>query len=153
MTWLLPKSDAPLQVARISISYIPLLPFKMQSTKPYVVHSNTKVGYPFALDCCRLIHLYEGQKCSALSRLYVSSSVWKNGFKDLLVKEVQKIKVGDPTDFQTFNGPVMYVFFPPLRIFTHWWFSGRPAFDRITGYIEKARKAGAEVLAGGTCEA
>ena len=31
-------------------------------------------------------------------------------------------------------------------------FSGRPAFDRITGYIERAKKAGAEVLAGGACE-
>lgn len=52
---------------------------------------------------------HQGQKCSALSRLYVSSSVWKNGFKDKLIKETQRIRVGDPTDFQTFLGPVMYV--------------------------------------------
>ncbi|KIJ57180.1 hypothetical protein M422DRAFT_23276 [Sphaerobolus stellatus SS14] len=76
---------------------------------------------------------YQGQKCSALSRLYVSSSVWNNGFKDQLIRETQKISVGNTTDFQHFNGPVI----------------GRPAFDKIVGYIEKAKKEGSEVLAGG----
>lgn len=31
-------------------------------------------------------------------------------------------------------------------------FSGRPAFDKITGYITRAKQAGADVIAGGTCE-
>ncbi len=52
---------------------------------------------------------YQGQKCSALSRLYVASSVWKAGFKDLLLAEVAKLKVGPVTDFTNFIGPVMYV--------------------------------------------
>ncbi len=50
---------------------------------------------------------YSGQKCSALSRVYVSASVWKNGFKDLLLSEVAKIKVGNQTEWSTFLGPVM----------------------------------------------
>lgn len=29
-------------------------------------------------------------------------------------------------------------------------FSGRPAFEKITGYIKKAKEAGGEVLAGGS---
>ncbi|KAG1853084.1 Aldehyde/histidinol dehydrogenase [Suillus subluteus] len=37
---------------------------------------------------------YQGQKCSALSRLYVSSSLWSSSFKDLLLPEVAKITVG-----------------------------------------------------------
>ena len=74
-----------------------------------------------------------GQKCSALSRLYVSSSVWKNGFKEQLLAEVAKLKVGPATDFTNFIGPVI----------------GRPAFDKITGYIQKAKDAGGEVLVGG----
>jgi len=57
---------------------------------------------------CRLI-LSEGQKCSALSRLYVSSSVWKGGFKDQLLDEIVKIKVGAPQEFSNFMGPVMFV--------------------------------------------
>lgn len=31
-------------------------------------------------------------------------------------------------------------------------FSGQSAFDKIVGYIEKAKQAGAEVLAGGKCK-
>jgi hypothetical protein len=50
-----------------------------------------------------------GQKCSALSRLYVSSSIWNGGFKDQLLVEVAKIRVGVPTDWSNFMGPVMYV--------------------------------------------
>ena len=52
---------------------------------------------------------YQGQKCSALSRLYVSASVWKAGFKDGFLEEIAKIKVGPPQDFSNFVGPVMYV--------------------------------------------
>ena len=55
-----------------------------------------------------------GQKCSALSRLYVASSVWQNGFKDQLLAEVAKIKVGSPLDFTNFMGPVMCVC--PLQV-------------------------------------
>jgi acyl-CoA reductase-like NAD-dependent aldehyde dehydrogenase len=51
----------------------------------------------------------KGQKCSALSRLYVSSSVWKGGFKDQLLEEIAKIKIGAPQDFGNFMGPVMFV--------------------------------------------
>ncbi|EPQ58912.1 delta-1-pyrroline-5-carboxylate dehydrogenase [Gloeophyllum trabeum ATCC 11539] len=77
---------------------------------------------------------YQGQKCSALSRLYVSSSVWSSGFKDQLLQEISKIKVGPPSDFTAFMGPVI----------------GKPAFDKITGYIQKAKEAGGEILIGGT---
>ncbi|KAI0638565.1 delta-1-pyrroline-5-carboxylate dehydrogenase [Trametes polyzona] len=79
---------------------------------------------------------YQGQKCSALSRLYVASSVWNNGFKEQLLNEVAKLKVGPPTDFTNFVGPVI----------------GRPAFDKITGYIQKAKDAGGEVLIGGSAD-
>ena len=48
-----------------------------------------------------------GQKCSALSRLYVSASLWDGGFREQLLQEVSKIKVGPPTDWSNFMGPVM----------------------------------------------
>ena len=50
-----------------------------------------------------------GQKCSALSRLYVTQSVWEGGFKDRFLEEVAKIKVGPPQDWSNFMGPVMFV--------------------------------------------
>lgn len=57
---------------------------------------------------------YQGQKCSALSRLYVPKSMWEapGGFKEILVEEIAKITVGPPQEFGHFMGPVMYVL-PP----------------------------------------
>lgn len=50
--------------------------------------------------------MYVGQKCSALSRLYVPSSLWDD-FKGQLLAEVGKITVGPPGEFNHFMGPVM----------------------------------------------
>ncbi|KLO14554.1 delta-1-pyrroline-5-carboxylate dehydrogenase 1 [Schizopora paradoxa] len=99
----------------------------------HVVHESAEVNNA-VFQTVRGAFEYQGQKCSALSRLYVSSSVWNNGFKDKLLQEVAKIKVGPCQDFTNFMGPVI----------------GRPAFDKITGYIQKAKDAGAEVLVGGS---
>ncbi|KAJ4172855.1 1-pyrroline-5-carboxylate dehydrogenase [Fusarium falciforme] len=50
---------------------------------------------------------YQGQKCSATSRLYVAESVWP-GFKKDLIAETEKIQVGSPEDFSNFVGPVIH---------------------------------------------
>lgn len=85
----------------------------MPSCRPFEVPLNIRVS---SFDSFRWPHnqlrdtvvIWEsGQKCSALSRLYVSSSLWKNGFKDKLLEEVAKIKVGSPLEFGNFMGPVM----------------------------------------------
>lgn len=60
------------------------------------------------LQSVRSAFEYQGQKCSALSRLYVSASVWNGGFKDQFLEEIAKINVGPPQDFTNFMGPVMY---------------------------------------------
>ena len=65
---------------------------------------------------------YQGQKCSAASRAYVPSSVW-DSIGDDLVKEVEKIKMGDATDFSNFMTAVI----------------DDRAFNKINGYIDRAR--------------
>ena len=65
--------------------------------------------------------MFLGQKCSALSRLYVSSSVWNGGFKDQFLAEIAKIKVGPHNDWDNFMGPVMYVYIIFL-VFRVLWF-------------------------------
>ena len=65
---------------------------------------------------------YQGQKCSAASRAYVPSSVW-DSMGDDLVKEVEKIKMGDATDFSNFMTAVI----------------DDRAFNNINGYINRAR--------------
>ncbi len=49
---------------------------------------------------------YQGQKCSAASRLFVPDSRWPQ-IRDRLVAEVQSITVGDVTDFSTYMGAVI----------------------------------------------
>ncbi|KAM5371005.1 hypothetical protein ACJZ2D_008202 [Fusarium nematophilum] len=50
---------------------------------------------------------YQGQKCSATSRLYVAESIWPE-FKKQLVEETEKLQVGPPEDFRNFIGPVIH---------------------------------------------
>ncbi|CAH0045892.1 unnamed protein product [Clonostachys solani] len=50
---------------------------------------------------------YQGQKCSATSRLYVSESAWPE-LKKTLVEEMDKIKQGPPEDCANFVGPVIH---------------------------------------------
>ncbi|KAJ2920840.1 hypothetical protein H1R20_g16254, partial [Candolleomyces eurysporus] len=99
----------------------------------HLVHKSAEVRNA-VLQSVRGAFEYQGQKCSALSRLYVSKSIWENGFKDQLLSEIAKIKVGAPQDWTNFMGPVI----------------GRPAYDKILGYIQKAKAAGGEILIGGS---
>lgn len=50
---------------------------------------------------------YQGQKCSATSRLYVAESVWPE-FKEQLVAETDKLKMGSPEAPENFVGPVIH---------------------------------------------
>ena len=78
---------------------------------------------------------FQGQKCSAASRIYVPRSLWK-GVRERLVAMVNEIKMGDVQDFRNFMGAVI----------------DRRSFDKISGYIERARKE-ATIVAGGECDA
>ena len=48
----------------------------------------------------------QGQKCSALSRIYVHKDV-KDEFMEKLVEQTARINVGDPTDQNNWMGPVI----------------------------------------------
>src|SRR5207344_1309498 len=49
---------------------------------------------------------YQGQKCSAASRVYAPSNIWPE-VKERLVSDIATIRVGDPADFQNFMGAVI----------------------------------------------
>jgi 1-pyrroline-5-carboxylate dehydrogenase len=78
---------------------------------------------------------YQGQKCSAPSRVYVPRSLWRE-VRDRVVAMIDDIKVGDVQDFRNFMGAVI----------------DERAFQKICGYIEDAR-ATASIVAGGQCDA
>jgi hypothetical protein len=77
----------------------------------HVVHKSAEIKNA-VLQSVRAAFEYQGQKCSALSRLYVSASAWEGGFKDQLLEETAKIRVGPPQNFGNFMGPVMYASLP-----------------------------------------
>jgi len=74
---------------------------------------------------------YQGQKCSAASRVYIPQSMWPD-IRDRVVGMMRDMKMGDVADFRTFLGAVI----------------DRKAFDRISGYLEDARK-NAKIIQGG----
>jgi len=77
---------------------------------------------------------FQGQKCSAASRAYIPASMWAE-LEGPLVAEVESISMGDPGDFSNFMGAVIH----------------KGAFDKIAGYIDRARASSdAKILAGGT---
>lgn len=76
---------------------------------------------------------YQGQKCSAASRVYIPKEMW-TGFKESYIAEIAKIKVGDVEDFGNFMNAVI----------------DRSAFTDITAYIDYAKShKDAEIITGG----
>ncbi|HEX6491532.1 MAG TPA: L-glutamate gamma-semialdehyde dehydrogenase [Gaiellaceae bacterium] len=49
---------------------------------------------------------YQGQKCSAASRVYAPSNLWP-ALRDRLAEEVKELKMGDVSDFSNFMGAVI----------------------------------------------
>src|SRR6185295_2313966 len=79
---------------------------------------------------------YQGQKCSAASRVYVPSNIWPK-IKDRLVAEVESIRMGDVADFSNFMGAVI----------------DASSFRTQSNAIEEARTSpDASILVGGGCD-
>ena len=75
---------------------------------------------------------FDGQKCSANSRVYVERSVARR-FSDLLAEKTARIKVGDPTDRQNWMGPVI----------------NERALRKFTDAVEEAKRDGGQIEVGG----
>lgn len=89
---------------------------------PTVVAQTTRSGFE-----------YSGQKCSAVERLYVPSSLWPK-LKEQLVEAQKSLKLGSPLEFDTFTSAVI----------------DRAAFSKISGYLQHAKNSpNLKVLAGG----
>jgi aldehyde dehydrogenase (NAD+) len=74
----------------------------------------------------------QGQCCCAGSRVFVEEKI-HDQFVEKLVKRAKARKLGDPFDAETAQGPQV----------------DRDQFDKIMGYIEKGKEAGAKCLTGG----
>ena len=88
-----------------------------------------------AVAAVRGAYEYQGQKCSAASRLYVPRSLWSK-VKEAMVAMIADIQMGDTRDFRNFMGAVI----------------DKKAHDRNSSYLADA-KANATIIAGGTADA
>ena len=77
---------------------------------------------------------FQGQKCSAMSRAYIPTTIW-DALKNKYLSELETVKVGSPRDFTNFMNAVI----------------DKPAFDSIVSYIDYANESDdAEIISGGT---
>lgn len=78
---------------------------------------------------------FQGQKCSAASRAYIPTSMWKKVSANMK-RDLKSIKMGAPDDFRNFVNAVI----------------DEKAYDKISKYIANAKKAkDAKIIAGGKC--
>jgi 1-pyrroline-5-carboxylate dehydrogenase len=97
-----------------------------------VAHASADVE-ALAVAMVRGAYEYQGQKCSAASRAYIPDTLWPE-VRDRVVGMMGDIRMGDVADFRNFMGAVI----------------DRRAFDRIRGYLERAKQEpGVKLLAGG----
>jgi len=76
---------------------------------------------------------YQGQKCSAASRVYIAASIWP-AIKSLLIPDLASLKMGSTEDFSNFINAVI----------------DEKSFDKLSTYIEEAKNnPEVEIIAGG----
>ncbi|EXJ77407.1 delta-1-pyrroline-5-carboxylate dehydrogenase, mitochondrial [Capronia epimyces CBS 606.96] len=98
----------------------------------HLVHNSADIDNA-VVQTVRAAFEYQGQKCSACSRLYVPSSIWPE-FKSKLISTTQKLKIGPPEDFGNFIGPVIH----------------EASFKKLSGVIDAAKNdKDLELLTGG----
>jgi 1-pyrroline-5-carboxylate dehydrogenase len=95
-----------------------------------VAHASADVQ-ELAVAIARGAFEYQGQKCSAASRVYVPKSLWPD-VRDRVVAMMRDMRMGDVADFRTFIGAVI----------------DRKSFTKISGYLDDARK-NAAIIQGG----
>tara|TARA_Y100000746_G_C15465759_1_gene433797 strand:- start:765 stop:2396 length:1632 start_codon:yes stop_codon:yes gene_type:complete len=77
---------------------------------------------------------FQGQKCSAASRGYISKSIW-NEVKDNVIEDLKSISMGSPENLSNFVTAVIH----------------ESSFDKISKYIDDAKTdSKVQVIAGGS---
>lgn len=101
--------------------------------KDFIVAHKTANPKQVATAIARGAFEFQGQKCSAASRCYVSKSIW-NDVKNNLINDVNSFKMGSPEDMSNFITAVIH----------------EGSFDKLASYIDQAKSDdNAEIIAGG----
>ena len=101
--------------------------------KDFIVAHKSSNPIQVAVAMIRGAFEFQGQKCSAASRCYISKSIWKDVEKEL-TKEMATLKMGSPEDMSNFITAVIH----------------EGSFDKLASYIDQAKKdSNAHIIAGG----
>ncbi|MEM7108984.1 MAG: L-glutamate gamma-semialdehyde dehydrogenase [Bacteroidota bacterium] len=101
--------------------------------KDFIIAHKSANAKEVATGITRGAFEYQGQKCSAASRVYIPANLW-NDVQKFLIEDIKSIKMGGTEDFSNFFNAVI----------------DERSFDKISGYIEKAKSDGMnEIIAGG----
>ncbi len=101
--------------------------------KDFVVAHKSADAKEVATGLIRGAFEYQGQKCSAASRAYIPSNIWKD-VKKYMIADLESIKMGSPEDPSNFVNAVI----------------DGISFKKISAYIDQAKSdKDAEIIAGG----
>ncbi|MBT3872850.1 MAG: L-glutamate gamma-semialdehyde dehydrogenase [Flavobacteriaceae bacterium] len=101
--------------------------------KDFIIAHKSAVAAEVATAITRGGFEFQGQKCSAASRAYVPLNLWET-VKKQIIADTKDFKMGSPEDTSNYINAVI----------------SEKAFDRISTYIDDAKKADdAEIIAGG----
>jgi 1-pyrroline-5-carboxylate dehydrogenase len=104
--------------------------------KDFIFADNTADPQALAIAMLRGAFEYQGQKCSAASRVYVPKSIWPE-VKERFGNELATVKMGPPEDFTNFVNAVI----------------DEASFDKLKGFIDRAKAdKDADVIFGGNCD-
>jgi 1-pyrroline-5-carboxylate dehydrogenase len=102
--------------------------------KDFIIAHKSAIPQQVATGITRGAFEYQGQKCSAASRVYLPSNI-ADEVLESVVKDVNSFKMGRPDDFSNFINAVI----------------DERSFDKIASYIDFIKEQNdAEILAGGT---
>lgn len=101
--------------------------------KDFIVAHKTAHPKQVATAIVRGAFEFQGQKCSAASRAYISKSIW-NDVKDYIIEDVNSFKMGSPEDLSNFVTAVIH----------------EGSFDKLAKYIDQAKTDNnVEIIVGG----
>lgn len=101
--------------------------------KDFIVAHKTADAKQVATAIVRGAFEFQGQKCSAASRAYISKSIWAD-VKKYVIEDLKTITLGSPEDMSNFMTAVIH----------------EASFDKLASYIDSAKKdKNATIIAGG----
>ena len=101
--------------------------------KDFIVAHKSSNAKQVATAMVRGAFEYQGQKCSAASRCYISESIWKD-VKKYVIADLKTFKMGSPEDMGNFINAVI----------------NERSFDKLAEYIDQAKKdKNVKIIAGG----